>query len=346
MQGSSACGPASKDARQRIEGRAHRAARPDEAETQGEAPHKAPKRNHRRRQRRGKKSDVKLPQAAERDAQLKSWMLTMSKQVAMLSQRSRLLSSVILSTTLIPTINPIMTAIENAAEDFAAHVEVAKQQLAEAQKKNTEEEIAAAKLKLQQIGPPAPTLWAAMLEALLRETTISAPTRAVLEQQVSLFESEVPAVKVCKVEPCYDEAVKKLIFAHDDREVTQIVERALASTTGARITRGHAPPGAWRRYSRLDRSPICLRSARCALGLMVRNLSRTSGQITYFYLYLSQVPRCGALYAWEFLFLPRGWQRFLETCAGSLADGVVQFQRKCGGPCVTVVGCLPCIALK
>ena len=94
----------------------------------------------------------------------------------------------------------------------------------------------------QAAGPPAPTMSAGLLEALLAEEGPSGSTKAALRDEVSKFDTQPPDVRICKLEGCNDDGLKKIVFAQDNVELVQAVERAL-SAVGGRVCRGPAQAG-------------------------------------------------------------------------------------------------------
>ena len=128
-------------------------------------------------------------------------MLTVSKQLAMVSQEQRVVAAAAVSTAIVPQDSALIKAMDEAAEDFGERVRQLKRELEDAQKGADETKTTEAKKNLQNLGPPAPSLWANLVEALARDPSLSVSTKTVLDAQVGLFATEAPQIRICKLRP-------------------------------------------------------------------------------------------------------------------------------------------------
>ena len=148
-------------------------------------------------------------------------------------------------------------AISSAADDFSVRIAAINAQIAETQTQLNDrkkagdagQEIQAVKKRLQTArdqlsdsGPPAPALFAALVEGIVEKAP--PPHKTVLQAALAEMQESAPDVLVCRLEGCNDKALTKLIWRCCDFSLDKAIVAVISATeTAAKLMRGTAGLG-------------------------------------------------------------------------------------------------------
>ncbi|CAK0905019.1 unnamed protein product [Prorocentrum cordatum] len=202
--------------------------------------------------RRAEQKDRKLN---TKDAGLREILLLLSMQVAQLTQKSRALWGIATRTILIEEKSSVVKAIQQESKDFSDHAANLRTQIGkykEDAKKASGSDAGAEKeaatkaeeiqKELRTLGPPAPALFAALVESLATEEVGAVNRRALEAMKQEFVEAPPTDVRLCRLESCKDEDMIKIVLALDDKAKEGVITASLHAM-GAQVTSGMAPSG-------------------------------------------------------------------------------------------------------